>query len=1221
MYIIYNADGSINKQYLNEFIQEGNSYANVLFVAIIGREPADYYLNAFAKLPNNVNIELPTEDSSLILDGITYVGKNVSITSDATTRPGSLQLNIVAENLPGTERLVSFNLYLTVNETGLAVDDPAVMTIAQYQSLLNRINEIDKFEKIELTGTSGTLTETQIGYITGSVGTYIKNGDEIFWQNKVSESQAEFINTSHAYKKVITINLTNRAWSLFNYQWFDITVSSFNTSGTLTAEQLASLNENIAVRITRGIWVFDISEKSTTNFIFRSFGDNELKTINVNRTSGAWTLSSLTYDSVYTPDNELSTTSENPVQNKVITEKFNSIVADNLLWEENVSLSSEPNKWIYKTIFENYPVKEGDVFCVSVNDLTFQIDDDMAYSISFFDENGTSIDDVSKYFKSTGFLHGNTVTAPANAKTMKVRLGCFNNSMSLRGAVYKGDNDVRHRELSPDIIITEVNKKADKDGYYPDMAVGFTDGYIGNNKDIVVDTFTKKISNHNTCGKINKLYGNTVKFNQILPIKTSNQTQHDVTLTSNGDGTYILNGTNTSSSTIYFYLGAINLPGHKLLLGFQNFKPETLENVKLTDGSSGFATTGYRIQTFSSSCGISITVVAGATVNNVLVKPQIFDLTSMYGDGNEPTLEEFIKQYPNFYSYTSAKLTNVKINGFSAEKTRNIDISKYFPDGMNGVNGIYDEITSSKATKRFIEVDLGTLSWEYQSSNQRFTTPGLRTLIKPPSSTSTTPNAICLQYSIRPFNNTTNKSIAFYQTNAGPYTYIYDSDYTDASILKAALSGVKLVIELNEEEITEIENELNLYFKTKKNIEEKWLQIENHYAPIPSEIYYSKDSIITEIGVPVLYLNGDVSTMTKENPVNLSYIYQDRTGMAEVKWQGASSLIYPKKNLTVKFDNAFEAKEGWGSQRKYVMKANYIDCSHSRNVVGAKLWGKIVQSRTIVPTELQNAPNYGAIDGFPIIIYINDEFMGVYTFNIPKDDWMMGMTGTTTQEAIVCAEDYAFATLPVVDGTDLDIEYAGDEDNTGWIVTSLQTLYNAIQNATEENFEETVGQYIDIDSVIDYIIFSTLTSNIDGTQRNYLLSTFDGTKWFITPYDMDTIFGIGYAEQYLTYKQSRFIFYSLELYPLFYKTTQYCKSKLKQRYLNLTNINIDGALSSSIVTQEVLNFISPVSKTLLLEDMNKWQGLPRSSTSDIHQILNFYINRKNELIDGDIENL
>lgn len=109
-------------------------------------------------------------------------------------------------------------------------------------------------------------------------------------------------------------------------------------------------------------------------------------------------------------------------------------------------------------------------------------------------------------------------------------------------------------------------------------------------------------------------------------------------------------------------------------------------------------------------------------------------------------------------------------------------------------------------------------------------------------------------------------------------------------------------------------------------------------------------SNVEQYGLPILRLDGDVSAMTKENAVDLNYEYGDRKGVASVKWQGSSSLSYPKKNYTIKFDNAFEAREGWGKQKKYCLKANFIDHSHARNVVSAKLWGQVVKSRDFEET-------------------------------------------------------------------------------------------------------------------------------------------------------------------------------------------------------------------------------------------------------------------------------
>lgn len=48
------------------------------------------------------------------------------------------------------------------------------------------------------------------------------------------------------------------------------------------------------------------------------------------------------------------------------------------------------------------------------------------------------------------------------------------------------------------------------------------------------------------------------------------------------------------------------------------------------------------------------------------------------------------------------------------------DIHKYFPNGMHGVDGVYDELSSDGAIKRFGIVNLGDLTWTYSSKTTSF---------------------------------------------------------------------------------------------------------------------------------------------------------------------------------------------------------------------------------------------------------------------------------------------------------------------------------------------------------------------------------------------------------------------------------------------------------------------------------------------------------------------
>lgn len=360
--------------------------------------------------------------------------------------------------------------------------------------------------------------------------------------------------------------------------------------------------------------------------------------------------------------------------------------------------------------------------------------------------------------------------------------------------------------------------------------------------------------------------------------------------------------------------------------------------------------------------------------------------------------------------------------------------------------------------------------------------------------------------------------------------------------------------------------------------------------------------------IPTLALYGDTMGMSKDNAVTLKYVYGDRSGTLTCKWQGQTSLSKQKKNYTVKFDSAFEAVEGWGEQNKYCLKANFVDPSQTRNVVNAKLWGQMARARSTVPEHLSNLPNCGAIDGFPIIITINNEFHGLYTFNIPKDAWMFGM-GDGTQEAIVGAEVATDATkfksTALVDKTDFDLEYVTDEDNAGWVKTSLNRLISACINSNGTDLDTTISQYIDWPSAIDYYIFAVLITGLDITDKNYLLVTFDGTKWYMSPYDLDTTHGLHWnGDQYVAANYVSFASFA-NGHRLMELIKTYKKADLKARYTQLRS----SVLSEINVAKMFNSFAAKIPLPLYVKDAELWNEMMTTATSNVGQILdNFRMN-------------
>lgn len=276
-------------------------------------------------------------------------------------------------------------------------------------------------------------------------------------------------------------------------------------------------------------------------------------------------------------------------------------------------------------------------------------------------------------------------------------------------------------------------------------------------------------------------------------------TINGVTFTNNGDGTIIANGTaGTTVATWYNLKNNIEIPaGHKMLISGGVTGASWSSYLFYDDSDASHSVDipgGGRIYTTKTSSVKPILFVAkGYTVSNLIFKPQLFDLTQMFGAGNEPaTPAEFWQRVPEkLYGYNP-----------SAYKSANIPSSKYFPDGMRSAGSAYDEINflSQKAIKRIGVVDLGTLNWSYGTSHTAFQTNDLDTEIKIPATSSDAANLICTKYSAESYASgwagTIDKCCGTTFATGAKWFWIRDTAYTDAAAFKAAMSGVMLYYEL-----------------------------------------------------------------------------------------------------------------------------------------------------------------------------------------------------------------------------------------------------------------------------------------------------------------------------------------------------------------------------------------------------------------------------------------
>ena len=391
------------------------------------------------------------------------------------------------------------------------------------------------------------------------------------------------------------------------------------------------------------------------------------------------------------------------------------------------------------------------------------------------------------------------------------------------------------------------------------------------------------------------------------------------------------------------------------------------------------------------------------------------------------------------------------------------------------------------------------------------------------------------------------------------------------------------------------------------------------------EEYY--DTITYEdIGIPVLNLNGDFSGISKTNEVKITSNYDgDDISFecdATAKVQGSTSQYYPKKNYNIKFyksgtnyskKNKVELFAGYGKQSKYTLKANYIDYSEARNVVSGDIWGDIVRARTTT-NELSALTNGGAVDGYPVLVFQNGSYQGLYTLNISKDGYMFGMDDETVKQAVISAGDWSDScalreNIALDWSNGCEIEYCSTEDDelvgTSWVSISFNEFMDFLNNNDGDTLKAGLGEYVDIEAAIDTLIYTSFIFGEDNTSKNILWATYDGKKWIPSMYDMDSTWGLRWdgvmslsldaSGEWLPYTGNN----------LWTKIWTNYHDEVVARYTELRK----GALSLSNINEKFSTFFDSIPDMLYEAESNKWTGVPSQASNNETQIMSWATTR------------
>ncbi|MEE1320973.1 MAG: CotH kinase family protein [Acutalibacteraceae bacterium] len=284
------------------------------------------------------------------------------------------------------------------------------------------------------------------------------------------------------------------------------------------------------------------------------------------------------------------------------------------------------------------------------------------------------------------------------------------------------------------------------------------------------------------------------------------------------------------------------------------------------------------------------------------------------------------------------------------------------------------------------------------------------------------------------------------------------------------------------------------------------------------------EKINATVSLPQMYLDGELQAVSKTTQEVFRVEYIDKSesfsAYAAIRYQGHTAMNYEKKNFTIKFykdeiaDNKHAVSfNGWNKTHKYCLKANYIDFSSARNIVSSNIWSDVVSCRENIDKNISQLEFSGGIDGFPVALFVNGEYRGLYTLNIAKDDDTFHIADDENEALFVINSEFSDsakfrAPISERDKKDVfDLEYVYG-DNEQFAYESLNRLIEFVMENEGEAFRKGIREYLDVESAIDYLITTYILGLTDNFSKNMILITYDGKKWIPNLYDLDTAAGL-----------------------------------------------------------------------------------------------------------------
>lgn len=254
-----------------------------------------------------------------------------------------------------------------------------------------------------------------------------------------------------------------------------------------------------------------------------------------------------------------------------------------------------------------------------------------------------------------------------------------------------------------------------------------------------------------------------------------------------------------------------------------------------------------------------------------------------------------------------------------------------------------------------------------------------------------------------------------------------------------------------------------------------------------------------------------------------------------ISYQGQSSLTAAKKNFSIDTKNKHRFGK-WLPMDGFHLKGYNSDWLHIRDIMSNRIYEQMLQTRPpeqrrpfceandFAPEDVALLVESGVlchIDGFPIELYVNGEYWGVYSWNLKKhrSNYHLGKSDVKNiqidpnwQTMTPAGWNWRAAEVRNPKSDSGNTEFIeGTVPNDGEVKTWWTNCLNRLAAITATTTLESLKAWMNIDSWVDTLLLVNFLGDWDIINRNNLYTTWDGDMLSILPYDHDASFGMGLA--------------------------------------------------------------------------------------------------------------